>query len=209
METIASFVESDDLVIDVGCDHAYLPIFLVQKKLCQKVLASDKNKNALAVAKQNIIKMHLEDQIKTYLSDGLKNIPDKDVDTMILAGMGASTILNIIANIDGFSIKKLIIQSNSDLEKLRKSLKKKKFFLQKEKIIYEKNHFYVIGVYTKQYCHLTTREQYFGKYDASHYTYYLSLYNQLLQINKKISWKKNGKEKIKIFWKKQLLKKYL
>ncbi len=209
LETIASFVEPEDKVIDIGCDHAYLPIFLIQKKICQKVIASDIHEEALKIARKNIEKNHLMEEIPLYLSDGLKNVPDKDINTIIIAGMGTNTILHILSSLDPFSIDKLIIQANNDLPLLRKELRKKKFFLQKEKIVYEKNHYYIIGIYSKNARRLTSKEKYFGPYDASNHGYYISLYNHFQTINHKLSWKKNTKEKFFLFLKIQLLKKYL
>ena len=209
METLASFIEPDDKVIDIGCDHAYLPIFLVQKKLCQKVIASDINKNALQMAQKNIKKNHLEKDIKTFLSNGLTDILDKDIDTVVMAGMGSHTILEILKTGEGFDINKIIIQSNTDLPILRKNLRKQGYYLQKEKVVYENHHYYLIGVYTHEYNHLSLHEKWFGIFDASNHDYYLHLYNELLQIEKKLSFKKNTFSKTKILFKKILLKTYL
>lgn len=209
LKTIASFVEQDDKIADIGCDHAYLPIYLIKNDLCQKVVATDINKNALEGAKENIKKQNLEDKIPTFLSDGLNGITDFDLNTLVISGMGTNTILKIVDNIGNFPIKKLILQSNNDLALLRKSLKKKKFYLQKEKVVYENKHFYVIGVYTKEHTQLNTRDILFGKYDASNKSYYLSIYNDLLNINKKLNFKNNFKQKIKILYEIFILKKYL
>lgn len=209
LKTIASFIEKEDKIADIGCDHAYLSIYLKKNNLCNKVIATDINQNALNVAKKNIQKNNLLKEIPTYLSDGLKNVEDNDIDTLVISGMGTNTILQIIENANNFPIKKLILQSNNDLYLLRNALKKQKYYLQKEKVIYEKNHYYVIGVYTKEYASLTLREKLFGKYDASNTSYYLSVYNELLAINKKLSFKKNYKQKIKVLYKMVLLKKYL
>jgi tRNA (adenine22-N1)-methyltransferase len=208
LKTIASFVEDSDYVADIGCDHAYLAIYLYKNKLAKKVIATDINSNALSNAKNNIISHHLQDEIPTYLSDGLKDIDNLEIDTLIISGMGASTILHIVDTAKHLRIKKLIVQSNNNLYSLRTNLKKKGFYLEKEKVIYEKGHYYVIGVYTKIPKKLTIREKLFGKYDALYVDYYTSLYNELLQINKKISFKKVLK-KSKILLKLLLLKKYL
>lgn len=208
LQTIASFVENDDYVADIGCDHAYLSIYLTKNNLCKKVIATDINKNALNEAFKNINKERLEDKIPVYLSDGLTNIPDKNIDTLIISGMGTSTILKIVKNSKNFNIKKLIIQSNNDLYKLRKNMMKLGFYLQKEKVIYEKNHYYVVGVYTKKYNHLSIREKYFGTYDSSFHDYYINEYNSLLNINKKIK-PSLIKKKLILLLKIKLLKKYL
>lgn len=208
LSTIASFVENDDILGDIGCDHAYLSIYLVKNNLCKKVIATDVNINALNVAKSNIKKNKLSNEIETYLSDGLQNVCDKEINTLVISGMGTNTILHILDHAKEFNLNKLIIQSNNELYKLRNKLPKYGFYLQKEKVIYEKKHFYVIGVYKKVKKYLTLREKLFGKYDATNSHYYLSLYNEFLNINKKVR-SKNVKEKLKILCKIALLKKYL
>lgn len=206
--SIASFVEEEDVVADIGCDHAYLSIYLAKNNLCKKVIATDINENALSVAKKNIEKNKLTKKIKTYLSDGLQNVPDFEIDTLAISGMGTNTILHILDHAKDFDLNKLIIQSNNELYKLRNKLPKYGFYLQKEKVIYEKKHFYVIGVYKKNPVSLSLREKIYGKYDATNLHYYLSMYNELLTINKKVKFK-NFKEKVKILGKLILLKKYL
>ena len=209
LNTIASFIKLEDKVADIGCDHAYLSIYLAKNNLCKKVIATDINKNALQLAKKNIKENNLENSIKAYLSDGLKQVNDYDIDTLVISGMGTNTILQILNYIDNFPIKKLILQSNNDLPTLRKELKKINFYLQKEKVVYEKKHYYVIGVYTKNHQKLSYRDKLFGKYDSTNLSYYISMYNELLMINKKLNFKKNWKDKIKIKIKMVILKKYL
>ena len=46
LKTVASFINQDDKVVDIGCDHAYLSIYLIKNKFCKKVIASDINENA-------------------------------------------------------------------------------------------------------------------------------------------------------------------
>ena len=209
LQTIALLIEKNDKIADIGCDHAYLSIYLARNNLCQKVIATDINENALNIAKENIRKNNLEDKIKTYLSDGLQNVEDKEIDTVIISGMGSSTILHIIENMKNFSVKKFIIQSNNELPKLRSLLRKNKIFLQKEKVIYEKKHYYTIGVYTHNYSSLKLQEKWFGKYDASNIDYYLFLNQELDNIIERLKKTNKFYKKIHLHVKKIILKKYL
>lgn len=208
LKAIASFVEKDDRVADVGCDHGYLAIHLIKNELCQKVIATDIHKNALENAKQNILKNHLEEKISVYEADGLLQVSDKDINTLILSGMGTETILHILSNLEGFTIDKMILQSNNHLDKLRFSLKKMGYYLQEESVVYEKKHYYVVGVYTKEKKRLTYRDFLFGLYDKTNQKYYSQLYADYLAIYKKIDIKKI-KDKFKWKGKLFLLKKYL
>ena len=72
LKAIVKFVDKKDSVVDVGCDHGLLSIYLVENKLCKKVIASDVNQNALNSAIKNINNRKLE--IETVLSDGIDNV---------------------------------------------------------------------------------------------------------------------------------------
>ena len=76
LATLASFIKKQDRVADIGCDHAYLSCFLAEHNLCEKIIATDINENALKIAKKNIKKKHLNQKIKTYLSDGVNQVDD-------------------------------------------------------------------------------------------------------------------------------------
>ena len=142
LKVITNFVSKDDSLVDVGCDHGLLSIYLVENNLVNKVIASDINSNALASAIKNIEKFHLE--IPTVLSDGLNNIDDY-YDTVIIAGMGTSTILHILDYKD--KPNKLIISSHNEHYKLRRELNKLGYKIISESVIYENKHYYVIMKY--------------------------------------------------------------
>ncbi len=208
IKELASFIEKEDKVIDIGCDHAYLPIYLVKEKLCKSIIASDINENALQNAQKNIEKEHLERKIPILLSDGLEKVDQKKINTIVIAGMGTSTILQILKKVDQDRIKKMIVQSNHDLYTLRKEMQKMGYYLQKETVIYEKGHFYTIGFYTQEKKPLKKREIYFGHFNQKNQEYYHYLEQEYKKINKKIKWR-HFKEKIKLLYKIHLLKKYL
>lgn len=170
LKTIASFVSPEDIVIDTCCDHAYLAIYLKENKLCKDVFASDINLNALNGAKRNIEKAHLE--IKTYLSDGFKNISNDNIDTVVIAGVGTSTVLNIIKGAPK-NIRKYIISSNNNHEYLRKALYEQGLFIQKEEVVFEKGKYYVIMLVTKTYQKENKLSLKYGK--SNNKDYYLSL----------------------------------
>lgn len=207
IEAMASFISFEEKVVDIGCDHAYLAIYLMQNEMCQKVLATDIHENALLQAKKNIRKVGLEKKIPTLLSDGFTNITE-DVDTAVISGMGTSTILHIIRDTQPKGIKKYILQANNDLYLLRTSLEKLGYFLEQERIVYEKGHYYVIGLYTLSGKRLTLREKYFGKYDVKQISYYKDMHQNLSFIYKQLRFKEM-KKKVKIYIQLQLLKKYL
>lgn len=208
LKTIAEFINSSDKVADIGCDHAYLAIYLVKNKLCRSVVASDIHPKALDVAKKNIQKEHLEEKINTILSDGLENLCQKHLNTLVLSGMGTNTILHILEKVDSDYIKKIIIQSNHGLYILRKTMPKLGYYLQEENVIYEKNHYYTIGVYTRKKRRLKKRELLFGLYEKQNKEYYAVLYNDLQKLNNKMQ-RCHVKEKGIFLWKMHLLKRFI
>ena len=83
LKKISEYVDDNSYVIDVGCDHGLLSIYLVENKKNIKVIATDINQNALNNAIKNIKKNNLENKIKTVLTDGLDNIDTNKINTII------------------------------------------------------------------------------------------------------------------------------
>ncbi len=180
LKTIANLINKEDIVLDTCCDHAYLAIYLKKNNLCQNVYASDISKNALNNALANIQKNKVN--IKTFLSDGFKNINEPTINTVIIAGVGTNTILDIINNTPK-NIQKFIISSNNNYYDLRKKMFKKGFYIQKELIIKENNKYYPIMLFTKNKTKETKNTLKFGKSNNKEYYNYL-LNKELLILNK-------------------------
>lgn len=148
LKAITSYVAKDDKVVDVGCDHGLLSIYLIENNLVSKVIASDVNENALKNAISNIEKRNLH--IKTVLSDGIEKIDLNDINTLIISGMGTSTILHILHDNKKLKkINKLIIQANNDHYILRENLNEKGYYLKEESYTYDKNKWYVTSLFVK------------------------------------------------------------
>lgn len=166
LESIASYIEDNSKMIDIGCDHGLLDIYLIQIKKNIQIIASDVNANALNQAKKNIKKYHVEDKITTILSNGLENIDTKDIDTIVISGMGAHTIVGILYN----NLKKLkrvdklILQSNNDLDFLRYKVTKIGFFIAKEELVKDAGFIYTIIEFRRGYRFYTRKQLYFGPY---------------------------------------------
>lgn len=91
-----SFVSPGDRVADVGCDHGYLSIYLLQRGIARSVIASDVNPSPLDSARQNAEKYGVGSSITFCLSDGVSAIP-RDFDCLVCAGMGADTMISILS----------------------------------------------------------------------------------------------------------------
>ncbi len=208
IETILSLIEASDKVIDIGTDHAYLPIKLILNGQ-EKVLATDIHPKVLNKAKENIQKYHLENNIILKQADGLNNIDTFDYNTLVIAGMGYTTIKNILSNQEKLKpIKKIIIQTNNDYYQMRTYMNQNNWCLIKEIVIKEKKQNYHLMVYEKKAQKLSNDELYYGLYSKENLWYYEEEIDHQKQLLKKIP--SNEKEKIKEIQNKiNILNKYL
>lgn len=189
LKAIASDISLNDTVLDVGCDHGYLSIYLKENNLCKEVYASDISKSALECARKNIAKHNLD--IQTFVSDGFNNIP-VSFDTAVIAGMGTNTILKILESEK--RPKKLILGSQNELYKLRTSLYKMGYKLIDEQAILENGHYYIILLYKVNKQKLSKIELKFGISNNDNY------YEYLIQKNKEIIKKVPFKKKIELYF---------
>ena len=131
----AGFIKKGSRVADIGCDHGYLSLYLLQNGIASSVIASDVNEGPLESARRNAQKFGFQEKIEFYLSDGVQSIP-RDFDTMICAGMGADTIMSIIAGAydEWLADPKytLILQCQSKRPELRQWLYDKGFRINRE-----------------------------------------------------------------------------
>lgn len=183
LESLALLVDKKDKLVDVGCDHGLLSIYLVQNKLCEKVIASDVNQNALNSAIKNIGLRKLD--IETVLSDGIDNVNLKGINTLVISGMGTSTILHILRDEKKLkNIKKLILQSNNDHQLLRLELNRKGYFLESETVLKDKGKWYITMLFVKSDKVNTSKEIKYGYLNNKEYNDYLV--NSYKTIFKKI-----------------------
>jgi tRNA (adenine22-N1)-methyltransferase len=212
LSLLASLVPNGDTVYDIGCDHALLDIFLTlyNNNTCYAI---DISKSALEMAKKNVIKYHLEDKIHILCNDGINGIPIIENSTMVIAGMGSLTILEILeSNQDKF--KRIIIQTNKDYYLLRKTMTKKQYKIKEEYVLKDKNIFYVIIVFEKGNISYSKKELEYGpcmlkESSEDVIMYYEYLLNKKKDILKKMP-RGNLDKKIKlkkdILWLKKTLK---
>lgn len=164
LRAIANFVDDNSNLVDIGCDHGLLDIYLVQTKKNIKVIASDINKNALSNAIKNIKKYKMDNNIKTVLSNGLDSIDVNGLDTIVISGMGTHTIVGILYN----NMKKLrnintlIIQSNNDIDFLRYKVNKLGYKIVDEELVSDAGIIYTVIKFKKGFAIYTKKQFYFG-----------------------------------------------
>ena len=147
LSTLSAFIEDNSCIIDIGCDHGLLGIYLYQNRTNVKVISSDINELPLRKAHDNLVKYNLEDKIELRLGNGLECV-DSDIDTVVISGMGGLTIIDILYNIKRYSgIKKIVISPNSDFVLTRKKISNLGFKISNEIIVKENNKYYLVSKY--------------------------------------------------------------
>lgn len=158
LQAIADMIPKNMRVIDVGCDHALLDIYLTleHRNIC---IASDINYKVLENAKRIVASYGLEQKIEVVQSDGLEKIELEKDDIVVITGMGATTILHIL---EKKIPEHLIIGSHNDLEMVRMEITKKGFVIQDEVVVYENGIYYVIIHFEKGFVSYAEKELRFG-----------------------------------------------
>lgn len=167
---IADFVPKDSRLADIGTDHGYMPLYLLQNDKVAFVAFCDVNEAPLNVAKMNLEKAKISsDKFVIRLGDGLEACRDIKLDTLTLSGMGASLILKILrADEDKLKeIETLILSPNLAPWLLRQDLPKLGFYLAKEVLVEENGHSYEVLLFCRgESANLTEEEVYFGQFLA-------------------------------------------
>ena len=174
-------------IMDVGCDHALLDIYLYQNNNKLDILATDINSKPLEHAKDNLEKYNLVDKIELQVSDGIELLNKNS--TVIISGMGKDTIIEIINNKDKLKyIDSLIVSSHSKIDELRLDINKLGFKIVEEVSIFDEDKYYVVIKYVKGKEKLSNKELLLGPYLLTHkdtkvleyYKYLLNKYNKIL-----------------------------
>ena len=159
-----NFVALGDRVADIGCDHGYLAIHLLQNGIASSVIAADINEMPLLSAVRNAEKYGVRDKIEFYLSDGAQKIP-RDFDTMVCAGMGADTMISILEAAPWLRQQnyRLILQCQSKTPALRQYLSQTGWRIYEEAVLKDGKFLYTVmeAGWRPDYPKLTPGEWYF------------------------------------------------
>lgn len=112
LQAIADLVEKGTAVADIGTDHAYLPIFLVQEKVVSRAVAGEVSRGPYKAAEHAINTVGLHDSISLRLGNGLQVLTPGEVNTAVIAGMGGATIIDILLGAPDVvaALNRLIVQ---------------------------------------------------------------------------------------------------
>ena len=144
MQSVADMIQPCDAVGDIGCDHAFVSIYLVEQRRAKRVIASDVRRGPIAIAKRNIEAMNLSDQIEIRMGDGLDTIVPGEVNAVVLAGLGGMLMIDILERGEEVVTRcdQLVLQPQSDIEKVRRYLVEKGYHLADEQMLIDAGKYY-------------------------------------------------------------------
>ncbi len=144
MKALTEMVTPGSRVCDVGCDHGFVSLYLVQQGISPRVLAMDVRQGPLSRAQEHIRQQGLETYIETRLSDGLAAMEVGEADALICAGMGGRLMQRILrqGREKALTLRELILQPQSELPAFRTFLREAGYRTVAENIIYEEGKYY-------------------------------------------------------------------
>lgn len=218
LKTIAQFTVENKQVFDIGSNHAYLPIYLIQNETIPNAIASEVSIGPFEQAIQEVKKYKLENKLEVRLGDGFIPLKKNEMPgTIFICGMGSKLIENILKK--GIETGKLsaqsrlVLQPNRNEKDLRLFLQNNNYQIIQEEILEEKNKFYeiIVAEKTNEIVNYTDEELIFGPilldnkndFFYNKWTDKLSIYEEIkesisaIDIDKKEQ-KEKVEEKIKL-----------
>ena len=146
LETVASMVTNGNRVADVGCDHGFVPILLVESGVAPSAVAADVRPGPLSRAEAHIKEHRLSEKIQTRLSDGLANIRPGEAESLIMAGIGGILMIRLLTDGEetAKSFQELILSPQSELADVRRYLSSNGYFIEYEHMLCDEGKFYFI-----------------------------------------------------------------
>ena len=152
LSLIASLVRKGSRAADIGTDHAYLPVYLIEQGICPSAIASDIRKGPVDRASKTVTDAKMTDRISVRLGNGLSTVLAEETDDIVIAGMGGETIASILNDAPWTKDARyrFILQPMTKPEVLREYLLSSGYALTEEHTVYNENHQYL--VICAEYC---------------------------------------------------------
>ena len=143
LRACCNFITPGHRVADVGTDHGYLGIWLLKQGICPSVIASDIGEGPLSAARANAQRFGVEGQMAFCLSDGVQNVP-RDFDTLVIAGMGAQTMIHILESAPWLAGRTLVLQPQNKAHMLRAWLSRNGWHIPREQLVRDGRFIYAV-----------------------------------------------------------------
>ena len=144
MQMVADMVGKGNVLADIGCDHGFVSIYLVENGICPRVIAMDVNEGPLFRAKEHIEERGLASYIEVRLSDGMEKLLLGEADSILIAGMGGRLVIKILTECmeKAKALKEIILQPQSELHLVRQFLTENGFHILQEDMVKDNGKFY-------------------------------------------------------------------
>ena len=144
LSAVASLVTEGSRLADVGTDHGYVPIWLIQEGKIPSAIAMDVNRGPLMRAREHIRSQGLEGYIETRLSDGLAALEPGEADCVLIAGMGGALTVRILdrGRDKWKGIREWVLQPQSEIDEVRRFLAREGFSVREEAMVKEDGKYY-------------------------------------------------------------------
>ena len=148
LEAIGRLVPQNVSIADIGTDHAYLPTWLAERGVIIKAVAGDITEGPCAAARNTVAMYGMNDKVEVRMGNGLSIIEPGETDVIIIAGMGAGTMIEILeASRDtAKEARKLILQPMAGASSLRRWANANGWRIDDEVLVEEGRHLYEIIV---------------------------------------------------------------
>lgn len=135
-------------LVDIGSDHASVPIALVKEASCASVLVTDIRQGPLSVASRRAAKAGLGPEFQTRQTDGLDGLELIEGDVLLISGLGGDVIAGILEGSPGQVLipKRLIVQPQTKEEVVRSALVKAGLALSDEQLVLDRNRLYLVMI---------------------------------------------------------------
>lgn len=166
LDLLESLIQPCTLAVDIGTDHGYLALRLLQHGIAQRVIATDLRPLPLKQAQKTFAQANVFDGITFVVSDGLLSVSEQP-DTAVLAGMGGDLILKIITqSLERFQrMQQVIIQANSHVDKVRRFASHHGFRITQERITFEGFYYLALSMtYTGESTPMDEKLAYLGEH---------------------------------------------
>ena len=164
---VAAMVSPCEKMADIGTDHGYVPIWLLQNGLISSAIAMDVNKGPLARAKENRDRYGFTDVMELRLSNGFEKLKSGEGDSVLIAGMGGPLMIRIIeeGRQNASAIQTWVLQPQSEIPSVRRYLHEHHFDIIEEIMLKDEGKYYMaMKAVPGEAAPWTNIEYLFGKY---------------------------------------------
>ncbi len=146
LEGVGQLVPQGCRLADIGTDHALLPVWLLERRQIRAAVASDIADGTCQAAAATVARFFMQGQITVRLGAGLSILQPCEADCIVIAGMGAASIMQILAEEPAIahSAARLVLQPMRGAARLRRWLQDNGWQLVREELAAENGHLYEI-----------------------------------------------------------------